>query len=108
MERDNATTSWRDKTMRGQRNERTRRGDGTTSSWRNELTRGRHNDNERTTRGYVTTNWHEGVMRGRRNKGRHNLIVFQVQTESTGKVATMVVARIEQKPDFFALEMNRR
>jgi hypothetical protein len=39
------------------------------------------------------------VTRGRRDKRRHNLVVFQVQTESTGKVAAMVVARIDQKPE---------
>jgi hypothetical protein len=31
MRRGNARTSWRDKTTRGQRNERTARGDATTS-----------------------------------------------------------------------------
>ena len=66
-----------------------------------------HN-NERTTRGYATTSWHNKVMRGWHNERQHNLIVFRVQMESTGKVAAMVVARIEQKPNFFAFEMNRR
>ena len=91
-----ATTSWHDKTTRGQRNERTRRGNVTTS-WHDKLTRGRHN--ERTTRGYATTSWHDEVMRGWCDERRHNLVVFRVQTESTGKVAAMVAARIEQKPE---------
>jgi len=93
--RGSATISWHGKTMRGQRNERTRRGNVTTS-WHDELTRGRHN--EKTTRGYATTSWHDKVMKGWHDKRRHNLVVFQVQTESTGKVAAMVVARTEQKP----------
>jgi hypothetical protein len=82
--------------MRGQSNERMRRGDAT-SSWRDELTRGRHK--ERTTRGNATTSWHDEVTRGWCNKRRHNLVVLQVQTESTDKVTAMVVARIEQKPE---------
>jgi hypothetical protein len=94
----NATTSWRDKMTRGQHNERMRRGDVTTS-WRNELTRARGRHNERTTRGYATTSWHNEVMRGRRDERQHNLVVFRVQTESTGKVAAMVVARIELTPE---------
>ena len=77
-----ARTSWRNKTTRGQCNERTRRGDATTS-WRNELLRGRHT--ERATRGYASTSWHVKVTRGRRDERRHNLVVFWVQTESTGK-----------------------
>jgi hypothetical protein len=101
----NATTSWRDKMARGKCNERMRRGNATTS-WRDELTRGRHN--ERMTRGYATTSWHDEVTEGRRNERRHNLVVFRVQTESTGKVAAMVVARIERKPEIFVFEMNHR
>ena len=95
MVRGYATTSWHGKTTRGQRNERKRRGNVTTS-WRNELTRWWHN--ERTTRGDATTSWHDEVTRGRHNERQLNLIVFRVQTESTGKGAAMVVARIEQKP----------
>ena len=94
MVRGNATTSWWDKTMRGQSNERMRRGDAT-PSWCDELARGRHN--ERMTRGYATTSWHNKVTRGWRNKRQHNLVVFRVQMESTDKVAAMVVARIERK-----------
>ena len=82
--------------MRGQSNERMRRGDATTSCC-NELTRGRHN--ERTTRDYATTSWHNKVTRGQHNERRHNFVVFRVQTESTDKVAAMVVACIEQKPE---------
>jgi hypothetical protein len=92
----NATTRWRDKTTRGQHHERTRRGDATTSL-RDEMTKGRHN--ERTTRGYATTSWHNEVTRGRCGERRHNLVVFRVQTESTGKVVAMVVACIERKPE---------
>jgi len=93
MARGNVTTSWRDKTTRGQSDERMRRGDATTS-WRDELTRGWHN--ERMTRGYATTSWHDKVTRGRHNERRHNLVVFRVQTESTDKVAAMVMACIER------------
>jgi hypothetical protein len=60
------------------------------------------------TRGYATTSWHDEVTEGRRNERRHNLVVFRVQTESTGKVAAMVVARIERKPEIFVFEMNHR
>jgi hypothetical protein len=81
---------------RGQSNERMRRGDATTS-WRDELTRGRHN--EMMTRGYATTSWHDEVKRGRHNERQHNLVVFQVQIESSNKVAAMVIARIERKPE---------
>jgi hypothetical protein len=94
--RGNATTSWQDKMTRGQSNERMRRGDATTS-WRDELTRGRHK--ERMTRGNATTSWHDEVTRGRRDERQHNLVVLQVQTESTDKVTAMVVARIERKPE---------
>ena len=48
-------------------------------------------------RGHATTSWHDEVTRGRRDERRHNLVVFRVQTESTGKVAAMVVAHIELK-----------
>jgi len=82
--RGKATTSWRDKTTRGQSNERMRRGDATTS-WCGELTRGRHN--ERMTRGYATTSWHDEVMRRQRDERQHNLVV------------AMVVACIERKPE---------
>ena len=91
--------------MRGQHNERTRRGNVTTS-WHDKLTRGQYN--EKTTRGYATTSWHDKVMKGWHDKRRHNLVVFQVQTESTGKVAAMVVARTEQQPHEWALYRNMR
>ena len=58
---------------------------------------GRHN--ERTPRGYATTSWQNEVTRGRRGERQHNLIVFRAQMESTGKVAAMVVAHIERKPE---------
>jgi hypothetical protein len=45
--------------------------------------------NERTTRGDAPTSCHDEMTRGWCNKRRHNLIVFRVQTESTGKVAAM-------------------
>jgi hypothetical protein len=57
------------------------------------MMRGRHN--ERTTRGDATTSWHNKVTRGQHDERGHNLVVFRVQIESTGKVAAMVVARIE-------------
>ena len=56
----------------------------------------------------VTTSWHNEVTRGRHDERQHNLIVFWVQTESTGKVAAMVIARIEQNPENFVFEMNHR
>ena len=43
-------------------------------------------------------------MRGRRDKRRHNLIAVCLQTESTGKVAAMVVARIERNPEQLCVE----
>ena len=101
----NATTSWRNKMARGQCNERMRKGDATTS-WHDKLKRGWHN--ERMTRCYATTSWHNKVPGGQCNERRHNLVVFWVQTESTGKVAAMVVARIERKPEIFVFEMNHR
>jgi hypothetical protein len=94
--RDNATTSWRDKTTRGQRNERTARGDATTS-WCDKTTRGRRN--EGMTRGDATTSWHDETTPGQRNERRHNFVVFPLQTESIGKVAAMVIARIKCKPE---------
>ena len=94
--RGNATTSWHDNTTRGQRNERTARGDATTS-WHEKATRGRCN--EGTTRGDVTTSWHNETTPGRHNERRHNLVLVGVQTEATGQVTAMVVARIEQKPE---------
>ena len=86
--RGNATTSRHNKTMRGQRNERPARGDATTS-WHDKTTRVRRN--ERMTRGDATTSWHDETTPGRCDEGRHNLIVFWVQTESTGKVAARVI-----------------
>jgi len=77
---------------RGQRNERTERGDATTS-WRNKTTRGRRN--EGMTRGDATTSWHDKTTPGGRNKRQHNLVLIGVQTEAIGEVSTMVVARIE-------------
>ena len=85
-------TSWRNKTTSGQRSERTARGDAPTS-WRDKTTRGRRN--ERTTRGDATTSWHDKTTPGRRDERRHNLIVFRVQTEATGQVTAMAVARIK-------------
>ena len=92
----NATTGWGDTTMRGQRNERMARGDGTTS-WHDKMTRGRRN--EGMTRGNVTTSWHDETTPGRHNKRLHNLVLVKVQTEATGQVTVMVVARIERKPE---------
>jgi len=43
------------------------------------------------------------VTRGWRDERRHNFVVFRVQTESTGKVVAMVVARIERKPENFCV-----
>jgi len=103
MARGYATTSWRNKTTRGQRNERTARGDATTS-WRDKTTRGRCN--ERTTRGNVTTSWHDKTTPGRRDERRHNLIVFRVQMESTGEVAAMVMLVLSINQNDWALEMN--
>ena len=68
------------------------RGNVTTSS-RDKMMRGRHY--ERTTRGDATISWHNKVTQGRHDERGHNLVVFRVQIESTGKVAAMVVARIE-------------
>ena len=103
MVRGNATTIWRDKTSRGQRNERTARGDATTS-WHNKTTRGRRN--ERMTSGNATTSWHNETALGRCDKRLHNLIVFRVQTESTGKVAAMVMLVLSVNQNDWALEMN--
>jgi hypothetical protein len=103
MARVNATTSWRDKMTRGQRNERTARGDATTS-WRDKMTRGRHN--ERTTRGDATTSWHNKTTPGWHDKRQHNLVVFRVQMESTGKVAAMVMLVLSVNQNDWALEMN--
>jgi hypothetical protein len=116
--RGNATTSWRNELTRGWRNERTARGNATTS-WHNKTTRGQHNErtargdaatslrnntmrgrrNEGTTRGNATTSWHDETTPGRRDERRHNLVLVGVQTEVTGQVTAMVVARIEQKPE---------
>ena len=101
--RGNATTSWHNKTTRGQRNERMARGDATTSG-HDETTRGRHN--ERTTRGDATTICHDKTTPGRCNERRHNLVVFQVQMESTGKVAAMVMLVLSINQNNWALEMN--
>jgi hypothetical protein len=62
--RDNAKTSWRDKTPIWWLNERTTRGDemargNATTSWRDKTTRGRRN--ERTTGGGATTSWHDKI-----------------------------------------------
>ena len=95
--------SWRDKTTRGQHNERLTRGDATTS-WRDKMMRGWRN--ERTTRGIATTSWHDKMTPGRRDERQHNLIVFWVQTESTGEVAAMVMLVLSVNQNDWALEMN--
>jgi len=61
--------------------------------------RGRRN--ERTTRGDATTSWHDKTTAGRRDERQHNLVVFQVQTKSTGEVAagSHSHARVEYKPE---------
>jgi hypothetical protein len=81
--RGNATTSWRDKTTRGQRNERATR-DNATTSWRdsNKMTRGRRN--EGTSRGDATTSWHNEMTPGRCNERQHNLVLVRVQTAWLG------------------------
>ena len=101
--RGNTTTSWRDKTTRGQHNERTARGNATTS-WHNKTTRGRCN--ERTTRGNVTTSWHDETTPGQRDERQNNLVVFRVQTESTDKVAAMVMLVLSTNQNNWALQMN--
>ena len=45
------------------------------------------------------TSWRNKRTRGQRDERQHNLIVFRVQSESTGKVAAMAVAGIEQKSE---------
>ena len=82
------TTSWHDKTTREQCNERTARGNATIS-WHDKTMRVRRN--ERTPRGDATTSWHDKSTPGWRDKRRHNLVVFWVQSESTGEVAAMVM-----------------
>ena len=96
--RGNVTTSWRDKTTRGQRSERTARDDATTS-WHDKTMRG--HGNEKMTRGDATTSWHDKTTPWCHDERRHNLVVFRVQMESIGKVAAMVIARIECKPERF-------
>ena len=103
MARGNATTSWRDKTTRGQRNERSARGDAT-SSWRDKTTRGQRN--EGATRGNATISWHNKTTPGQRDERRHNLVVFRVQTESTGELAVMVMLMLSINQNDWALEMN--
>jgi hypothetical protein len=68
-----------------------------TTSWRDKTTRGRRN--EGTTRGDATTSWHDKTTPGRCNKRQYNLKLIRVQMEAIGEVAAMVVARIEQKPE---------
>ena len=115
MSRGNAMASCRDERSRRRSNERTRRGDATTS-WRDKRTRGWHNkrmmrgnvttswcNHERATRGDAATSWHDEMTRGQRDKRQHNLLVFWFQTESTGKLAVMVVARLKQKPEWLGL-----
>jgi hypothetical protein len=99
-----ATTSWHDKTTRGQRNERMRRGNVTTS-WHDKLTRGRHN--ERTTNNKRLCNNQLAALQGDERVVWRNLVVFRVQTESTGQVTTMVVALVSSvNQNDCALEMN--
>jgi len=74
---------------RGQRNERTARGDATTS-WCDKTMRGQRY--EGTTRGDVTTSWHDKATPGRIDERQHNLVLVGVQTEAIGKVAAMVVS----------------
>jgi len=69
MARGDATTSWHDKTTRGQRDEGTTRGDATTS-------------------------WHDETAPGGRDERQHNLVLIGVQTEVIGEVAAMAVAHI--------------
>ena len=76
-----ATTSWHDKTMRGQRN-------------------------ERRTRGNATTRRHDKTTPGWRNERRHNLLVFRVQTELTGEVAAIVMLVLSVNQKDWALKMN--
>jgi hypothetical protein len=94
--RGDAKTSWHDELMRGWRNERMARGDATTS-WHDKTMRGRCN--EGATRGDATTSWHDKTTPGRRDERQHNLVLVGVQAEAIGKVAAMVVAHIEQKPE---------
>ncbi len=121
--RGNATISWHDELTRGWHNERTARcdnqlaqqdderignertarGDATTS-WRIKTTRGRRN--ERTTRGDATTSLHDKTTPGRHNGRRHNLVVFRVQTESTGEVAATVMLVLSINQNDWALKMN--
>jgi len=61
-----------------------------------------------------------GAMRGRQeampqpagmtrhDKRQHNISVFRVQTESTGKVAAIVILVLSINQNDWALEMNRR
>ena len=49
---------------------------------------------------------HDKTTPGRHNKRRHNLIVFRVQTESTGKVAAMVMLVLSVNQNDCALETN--
>ena len=51
------------------------------------------------TRGDAATSGHDEMTRGQHDERRHNLPVFWFQTESTGKVAVMVVARLKQKSE---------
>ena len=46
----------------------------------------------------MASSWHNELMRGWRDERQHNLVVFWAQTESSGKVAAVVVACIERKP----------
>jgi hypothetical protein len=58
------------------------------------------------TRGNARTSWHDKRTPGRRDERRHNLVVFRVQTESTGKVAAMVMLVLSINQKDWALEMN--
>ena len=59
-----------------------------------------------TTRGDAITSWHDKMTPGRRDKRLHNLVVFRVQTESTGEVAVMVMLVLSVNQNNWALEMN--
>jgi len=45
------------------------------------------------------TSWCDERTRRQCNEREHNLVVFRVQSESTGKVVAMAVACIEQKSE---------
>ena len=60
------------------------------------------------TRGNATTSWHDKTTAGRRNERQHNLVVFQVQTESTGEVAAVVMLVLSINQSDWVLEMRSK